>query len=182
MPLLPKEIDILPDGIFSLSYDSHPWNVAHVRSRQEKVLARHLVRHEIAFYLPLMETRRKSGGRQLTSYVPLFPGYVFFRPQPGQRDLVWRSNVAANVIDVPDQELLGRELQQIRQLQLAGASFRTELELAVGDAVQVQEGAFSGYSGVVLREKGRDRLIVQISLIRQAVSVEFERDVVARSK
>ena len=37
MPLLPKEPEIEPETIFELP---DPWRVAHVRSRQEKVLAR----------------------------------------------------------------------------------------------------------------------------------------------
>jgi hypothetical protein len=36
---------------------------------------------------------------------------------------------------------------------------------------------FAGYSGVVVREKGRDRLIVQISLLRTAVAVELDREI-----
>ena len=49
MPLLPKEPQISPETIFD---SPDPWRVAHVRSRQEKVLARHLLQNDIAFYLP----------------------------------------------------------------------------------------------------------------------------------
>ncbi|HYC60609.1 MAG TPA: transcription termination/antitermination NusG family protein [Thermoanaerobaculia bacterium] len=180
MPLLPREIDILPADLFTLAAGDFPWGVAHVRSRQEKVLARHLAESGVPFYLPLTETKRRSGGRTLTSHLPLFPGYVFHRAPTTQRDLLWRSNVVANLIDVADQHELGAELAQLRQLQLAGASLKTYHELAPGQPVHIESGPFAGYHGVVVRGKGHDRLIVQISLLRQAVSVEFDREVLRR--
>jgi transcriptional antiterminator NusG len=180
MPLLPREIDILPEEIFSLASDAFPWGVAHVRSRQEKVLARHLADHGIAFYLPLTEARRTSGGRTLTSHLPLFHGYVFHRATLAQRDLLWRSNVVANLIDVDDQQELAAELAQLRQLQLAGASLKTYHELVPGQPVRIESGPFAGYQGVVVRGKARDRLIVSISLLRQSVAVELDREVLRR--
>lgn len=180
MPLLPREIDILPEEIFTLPVDAFPWGVAHVRSRQEKVLARHLAENGIAFYLPLTETRRQRAGRMFTSHLPLFGGYVFHRAAPGQRDLLWRSNVVANLIDVLDQAELGAELAQLRQLQLVGASLKPWTELLPGQPVRIESGSFTGYTGVVVRGKGNDRLIVRISLLRQSASVEFDREVLRR--
>lgn len=177
MPLLKKESEIYPEEIFSLRLDEYPWGVGHVRSRQEKVLARFLAEREIPFYLPLFENARKRNGRSFISFLPLFPGYVFFRSPPVLREVIWRSRVASHLIAVPDQESFGRELEQIRTLQLAGASFHTAPQIEAGDSVQILEGAFRGFRGIVLREKGRDRLIVQISLLRQAVAAEFERNV-----
>jgi hypothetical protein len=42
MPLLKREPDLFPGDLFDLSVESHPWWVAHVKSRQEKALAQHL--------------------------------------------------------------------------------------------------------------------------------------------
>jgi transcription antitermination factor NusG len=180
MPLLPKEPEILPADIFSLAIRTHPWGVAHVRSRQEKVLARYLAEQEIPFYLPTTTVRRKRAGRTLTSHLPLFAGYVFHRAPDARRDLIWRSNVVANLIEVPDQVQLGEELAQLRSLQESGASFKLYHALLPGEPVRIVEGVFAGYSGVVVRAKGQERLIVSVSLLRQAVSVEFDREVVQR--
>lgn len=180
MPLLRKEIDILPEDLFALPAGEYPWGVAHVRSRQEKVLARHLAQNAIPFYLPLTEIRRKRAGRQLTSHVPLFPGYVFHRAPEGRREVLWRSDVIAHLIPVSDPQLLGQELEQLRRLQIAGASLQPYQELVPGQPVRIAEGAFAGYTGVVVRGKSRDRLIVRISLLKQAISVEFDRGVLQR--
>lgn len=177
MPLLREETTIFPADLFSMDASTLPWGVAHVRSRQEKVLARHLTEHRIPFYLPVGTVRRKSGARTVTSHLPLFAGYVFHRAPESQRDLLWRSNVVANLIDVEDQQQLDDELSQIRRLQETGASLRIVPQLVTGQAVRIVEGVFAGYSGVVERGKGTDRLIIRVSLLRQAVSVEFDREV-----
>lgn len=182
MPLLRKETDLLPADFFALPQDAFPWLVVHVRSRQEKTLARHLVRHSVPFYLPLMSSERLRAGRRLSSHVPLFPGYVFLRTDAAQRDVVWRSGAAVSVLDVTDQDQLRAELEQIRRLQIAGASFEPLVSFAPGDAVRITEGAFSGYSGRVIREKGRERLVVDISLLRRSVAVELERTRLAHER
>lgn len=179
MPLLPKEPEIHPETLFEAQ---EPWRVAHVRSRQEKVLARHLIRHDVAFYLPQMEKAMARAGRRLVSHVPLFPGYVFFRGDPAARQTALRSDVVANIIEVEDQDLLTGELAQIRRLQLAGASFIPVEELVSGDAVRITEGAFAGYHGTVVRTARGDRLLVAVSLLRKVVAVEFARQALARRR
>lgn len=177
MPLLGPETAIFPPDLFSMERVSYPWGVAHVRSRQEKVLARYLKEHDIPFYLPIAVIQRRSGARTLTSHLPLLTGYVFHRAPEARRDLLWRSNVVANLIDVDNQQQLEEELAQIRRLQTSGASLRVVPDLMTGHSVRIVEGVFAGYSGIVERGKGSDRLIVRVSLVRQAVAVEFDRKV-----
>jgi transcription antitermination factor NusG len=179
MPLLKSNIDLFPASLFELPERDFPWWVAHVRSRQEKALARNLFPLEVPFYLPQREKRIRRAGRAFVSYLPLFPGYLFFRGSAAQRSAALRSNLIVKILDVTDQSLLARELLQIRHLQETGADLVPYHDLVPGDPVRVIEGPFSGYTGVVLRARGRMRLLVSISMLRQAVAVEFEREVVA---
>jgi transcription antitermination factor NusG len=182
MPILKRETEIFPDGIFDLPDTEFPWWVAHTRSRQDKGLARHLLPLEVPFYLPCREHRTHRAGRTFLSYVPLFPGYVFFRGQAAHRQAALRSTLIVQVLDVRDQGLLTRELLQIRRLQESGAELVPCFDVFPGDPVCVREGPFKGYTGVVLRTRGRLRLLVSISMLRQTVAVEFERDVVAPAR
>jgi len=177
MPLLRKEAEIFPEDLFESV--AQPWWVAHVRARHEKTLAREMLDRGIAFYAPQIEQKRRREGRTFRSFLPLFSGYVFFRGDPDARDVVRRRPAVVNVLDVDDQDLLTSELAQIRKLQLAGASLRPFVDYAPGDVVRVREGAFAGYKGVVVRTKGAQRLIVQVSTLRQLVAVEFDREVVS---
>jgi transcription antitermination factor NusG len=180
MPILPREIEIAPETIFDLPAPEWPWRVAHVRSRQEKALARHLLGQSIPFYLPTTSRPPGEGRRRPASHAPLFPGYVFLRSPDASLPAVWRSNVIANMIEVPDQEQLQEELGQLRALQLAGASLTPYEELVEGEEVRITEGVFAGYHGVIVRRKGSARFVVQVRLIRQAVAVEFGRHVLRR--
>ncbi|MFZ2491332.1 MAG: hypothetical protein WA208_07590 [Thermoanaerobaculia bacterium] len=195
MPLLKREPDIWPDDLFELSVEDFPWQVAHVRSRQEKTLARHLVPREVAgahatpahlrpvpFYMPLVENRLKGGGRIRTSWIPLFGGYVFFRGKAAERLRVLQSGVVVGVLPVADQPLLGHELRQIHELQLKGARLIPYPELAPGDAVRIREGVFAGYEGVILKEKGEARLVVSVTMLAKAVLVELDREALAPAR
>jgi transcription antitermination factor NusG len=46
--------------------------------------------------------------------------------------------------------------------------------------VRIAEDAFAGYTGVVERTGRGHRLIVQISLLRKTVAVEFEEEMLKR--
>ena len=181
MPILQKESDIYPADLFAIPALEAPWQVAHVRSRQEKLVARFLTTHHKPFYLPQVDRVVKRNGRTFTSHLPLFSGYVFLRRVAGA-DIVWRSNVVVSLIDVIDQEQLTMELQQIRSLQEKGAMLTPLSDIVTGDAVRITEGAFRDYVGTVVREKGTSRLIISVSTLRKSVAVEFPRDAVVRSR
>ena len=178
MPLLKREPAVFPEDLFDRS-SGEPWLVAHVRSRQEKVLARHLKSKAVAHYVPQREKKARRSGRLFVSYLPLFPGYVFVRASGERRDFVWQSGVVVRLIDPPDASRLHVELEQLRRLQEAGARLLPCAGIDPGEPVRVVEGPFEGYLGVVLRERGEERLLVSVSLLRKTVAVEFEREVLA---
>ncbi len=179
MPLLRAEADIFPSHILDPAEWEHPWWVAHVRSRQEKALARYLRPREVPFYLPQAEQRIRRSGRTFVSHLPLIPGYVFFRGSNAQRLTVLRSDLLVRILEVSDQVLLTEELTQLRSLQEAGVSLVRLPDFVTGDRVKVTDGPFFGYTGVVLRSQARMRLVVSISMLRQAVAVEFSREFLA---
>jgi transcription antitermination factor NusG len=181
VPLLRKEPEIYPEELFALP-KAVEWRVAHVRSRQEKMLARYLLERRVPYFLPQTSRTVVVDGRKRTSFIPLFSGYVFFRGDRSTRDLTVRSNLTVCLIDVPDQALLQDELQQIRRLQVAGASLVPLEEFLPGESVRIGEGAFAGYAGTVTRSGRAERLVVQISLLRKTIAVEFERSVLKRPR
>src|SRR5512140_4043821 len=185
MPLLKREPDMYPQSLFELSEADFPWQVAHVRSRQEKGLARfigpdqrksdmvELLPGTVPFYLPQIENKLKSGGRTRSSWVPLFGGYVFFRGGREERMKVVKSNLVANVIPVLDQALLQEQLFQIYDMQKKGLHLIPYPEITTGDMVRIREGVFKGYIGQVVRERDELRLIISVSAIGKSVVVEL---------
>jgi len=173
MPILKREPDAFPESIFAMT---DPWWVAHLRSRQEKVLARYLREYQIPFYLPQMQKRIRRSGRTFVSHLPLFAGYVFFRGGRDEKLRALKSNVIVNVLEPSDQAEISAELKQLHELQLTEAELVPHPYVGPGDAVLITEGAFQGYRGVVLKERGVSRLIVSVSFIRQSVALEIDRE------
>lgn len=182
MPILRKESDIFPDDLFDLPTTDAPWEIAHLRSRQEKSVARLLREGGKPFYLPQIEQTKKRSGRTFVSHLPLFPGYIFLRRVEGLRQTLFRVSAVANMIQVLDQAQLTAELLQIRQLQANGAILTARVDLAPGDAVHIKEGVFSGYSGIVIEGRGSMRLIVSVSILKKSVTIEFPRELLGRLK
>jgi len=182
MPILQPERNLFPDHLFELPTRDAPWEIAHLRSRQEKSVARLLLDAGKPFYLPQVKQTKKRDGRTFVSHLPLFPGYIFLRNVEGLRQTLWRTSAVANMIEVPDQEQLTAELLQIRELQISGALLTPSVDLAPGDSVRIKDGAFAGYSGVVVEERGSLRLIVSVSILRKSVAVEFPRELLEQVK
>ena len=175
MPLLRRGPEVFPQSLFDLSSAEFPWMVAQTRSRQEKALVRNLEPLHVPFYLPQHERHAVRSGRRFVSFIPLFPGYVFLRADPGARTAALRSGLVVRLLEVRDQELLHAELRQLRRLQQTGARLVPYAPLVEGDLVTIAEGPFRGYRGRVLREQSSSRLIVSVSMLRQSVAVEFDR-------
>jgi transcription antitermination factor NusG len=175
MPILRKESEIFPPDLFSLPADA-PWEIVHVRSRQEKAVARLLTERRQPFYLPQVEKKIRRTGRTFTSFFPLFGGYLFIRRTDETRQTLWSTNAVVRVIPVGDQELLDGELRQIRALQEAGAILMVRPEIAAGDAVRIADGVFHGYTGTVVRELDATRLVVSITALNKSVTAEFPRE------
>jgi transcription antitermination factor NusG len=182
MPILRKESDIFPNDLFDIPTADAPWEIAHLRSRQEKSVARILLDAGKPFYLPQITQTKKSSGRTFVSHLPLFPGYIFVRRVGGLRETLWRTSAVANILDVPDQAQLTAELLQIRQLQASGAVLTPSVEIVPGDAVRIEQGSFCGYTGIVIKQRGSLRLIVSVSILKKSVAVEFPREVLAQVK
>ncbi len=105
MPIIPAEISLYPDALFADSEYPLPgreWWVLHTRPRQEKSLARELVKAQTPFFLPLTPRRNLVRGRVVESHLPLFSGYVFLQADYEQRMSALATKRVARAIPVPD--------------------------------------------------------------------------------
>ena len=67
------------------------WYVAYTQPKSEQVAADNLIRQGFEAYLPLHPTFQKSKRKSLSGFEPLFPRYIFFKPDAGQSISVARS-------------------------------------------------------------------------------------------
>jgi transcriptional antiterminator RfaH len=154
--------------------DSHQWWVLHTRPRAEKTLARRFCDRSISFFLPLYQKEWRSRGRRLQSYLPLFPGYVFLHGDYQQRVTALETNLVALVLPVKDQLQLHDDLQRVFRLITTGAPITPEERLEPGDPVLIVKGPLAGLDGKVIRRGKHLKLIIEVQMLRRAVSVEVE--------
>ncbi|MCA3004233.1 MAG: UpxY family transcription antiterminator [Phycisphaerales bacterium] len=151
------------------------WWVLRTKGRQEKVLAEDLQRMAIPYFLPLQRVARYYGKRKLIVDLPLFAGYCFLQ---GDRDAAFtadRTGHVAQIIEVPDQHRLDRELAALRLALQSGLVLERCQPLQRGTQVQVRSGPLRGIRGVVDRQGRDDRLVLGVELIGEAAFLEIEQ-------
>ena len=183
MPILPAEPNHFPDDLFqgpasSLS-ETDRWWVLHTRPRAEKSLARAIYQARRSFYLPLYVHQWRSNGRYFKSQLPLFPGYVFLHADEGAAMDLRSTGWVANVLQVSEQNQLHEDLFNVFRLIATGAPLQPEQKLRPGARVVVNSGPFQGLEGTVMRKGSKLRLVVQVHLLQQGVSVDMETWMVA---
>ena len=126
---------ILPPNTPSLRAISGYWWIAHTKARFEKAFAFDLLRREIAYFLPLIERVKVSGGKKRHVMLPLFPSYVFFCGDAEDRYAALATNRLCRVIETTDQKGLLGELSGLETaLRARRYSIHTRLPRSAGDA------------------------------------------------
>jgi transcriptional antiterminator RfaH len=177
MPILKEEPSMFPDTLLEAAPDDAPgrrWFALYTKARQEKSLARELLKYGVPFYLPLVRQTRVARGRKRISLVPLFGGYLFLYGSEEERVRGLTTNRVSRVLAVEDPDQLVFDLRQLHQLIAANAPLTVESRLSPGQRVRVRQGAFGGLEGLVLKRRGQTRLLVSINFLQQGASVEID--------
>lgn len=177
MPVLHKEASLFPESLLegpSWELQDRHWMVLYTKPRQEKSLARDLLKQQVPFYLPLVKKTLQYGRRKLTSHSPLFAGYVFLLGSELERARVLTTNRVLRILPVENASRLVLDLRQLHQLILSDAPLTVEARLVPGNRVRVQKGPFGGMEGMVLHRRGKTRLLVSIDFLQQGASIEIE--------
>jgi transcriptional antiterminator RfaH len=186
MPILQAEPDLFPRHLFSSAdpgpaeSDGRDWYVLHTRPRQEKSVARELYRRAIPYYLPLVPRRSLLRGRVVTSYLPLFPGYVFLLGSREERGDALATGRVVRSLDVGDPAGLWRDLRRVARLLASGEAVAVEERLVPGAAVVIQSGPLAGLEGKILSAASARRFVVAVDFIQKGASVVLDECVLVR--
>jgi transcription antitermination factor NusG len=134
-------------------------------------LARQLLEQHIPFYLPIIQRRFRLRGRNMTSHVALFPGYVFLLGNRDQRLGALTTNRVVRTLPVANQAVLWHDLKQVERLLASGAPITPEERLTPGVAVEINTGPLAGLKGKILRTASGRRFVVEVDFIQRGASV-----------
>ena len=152
------------------------WYAAYTRSRHEKVVAETLQQRTVEHFLPLYETVRKWKNGRFRVQLPLFPGYLFVHIALRDRLRVLQVPgvvrlVGFNGVPTP---LPQAELEIIRSVLSKGIEAEPHPYLRVGQRVRITSGPMEGLQGILLRRRGRPRVVVSVDLIMRSVALDID--------
>jgi transcription termination/antitermination protein NusG len=154
------------------------WYALYTRPRHEKAVADHLARRQIEAFLPLREVLSRWKDRRKLVQLPLFPGYVFVRTAlTHKRDVVGADGVVSMVsfrgtpAAVPDEQI-----EAVREICLTKLPCDPYPYLTEGRWVRIIRGPLTGLTGILVRKKGKHRLVVSVDILQQSVAVEIDAD------
>lgn len=180
MPILEREASVFPEELFEdtefeLDNPHRRWWTIFTKARNEKALARDLLRFEIPYYLPMVPKENLVRKRVVHSHIPLFGGYVFMFGDEDDRIQALTTNRVSVTLNVDDQQQLRHDLNQLHRLIESGAPLTIEQRLQPGRKVRIKSGAFSGVEGVITQRRGgQRRLLVAVHFLQSGVSLEVE--------
>lgn len=152
------------------------WYAVRVRSRHEGTVARHLTARGLESFLPLYRRLNQWSDRAKKIDLPLFPGYVFCHFNSEDRLPVLTVPgvvhvVGAGKIPAPIQE---SEIASIQAAVKAGLYREPWPYLQIGNKVTIARGPLSGVEGILVGFKGRERLVLSITLLQRSVAVQID--------
>jgi transcription antitermination factor NusG len=150
------------------------WYVLHTKSRQEKVVAQDLESMGVMYFLPLVTQVRFYGNRKAKVRIPLFPGYLFLKGAVDDTYGIDRTKRLAGILKVNDQVKLDWELRNLHLAISREASLELYPYMKTGVKVEVRSGPFRGLQGVIEGRTPKDRLILQVDILGQGVSLELD--------
>ena len=177
MPILPPEPDYYPADLWETlaaraPADGSVWWCLHTKPRQEKSIARELLRAHVSFYLPQARKESRSPqGRRTESLVPLFPSYMFMKGGKEDRLVALRGNRIVTVLEVADQEALTRDLLQVQRMVSSGLMVTEEPTIPVGASVRVTTGPLTGLIGTIIRRANGEDFVASVRFLGRGATV-----------
>jgi transcription antitermination factor NusG len=155
----------------------YAWFALHVHTRRETVVQSALQNKSYETFLPMWKVCRPYSDRVRKVDEAMFPGYLFCRLNPERRLQLLTTPGVYDIVRAGEkfQPVEEAEIADIRRLVESGCAAKPWSFLRTGDRVRVQFGSLAGVEGLLVSEKGADRLILSISMLQRSVSVEIDR-------
>ena len=156
----------------------HEWFAVRVRSNCEIKVAQAFSARGLEYCLPLHKLRRRWSDRYKIVESPLFSGYVFCRFLRSRRTAVLSAPGVLHVVGfgrvpVP---LDPEEMAGVLAIAASGLPAEPWPYLKTGQKIMIDGGPLAGVPGIVCRATSHCRLVVNVTLLQRALSVEVESD------
>ena len=155
------------------------WYLIHTKPRQENIALENLQQQGYTCYLPLLNVEKIRRGKLAIVLEALFPRYLFIQLDTALSSQTWtpiRSTKGVNRLvafggqPTKVDEVLVSVLKRAEENQPE----RLQKMFAVGDKVQLIQGAFAGLEGIYQMADGESRAMVLIEILSKSVRIAVE--------
>jgi transcription antitermination factor NusG len=160
-----------------ISADTQPyWYAVYTQANHEKKAAAEISRRGVESFLPLYRTARRWSDRRVELELPLFHGYLFVHLALADRLKVLQVPGVVRLVGFGGLPApLPEDQMEVLRSGLTG-SLRAEPHpyLTVGRRVALRSGPLAGMQGILLRRKGKFRVVISIDLIQRALALDAD--------
>ncbi len=170
------ETQLTPGDESAMNYLAPHWYAAYTSANHEKRVAEQLAQRSVEHFLPLYETVRRWKDRRVRLQFPLFRGYVFVRLALRDRLQVLQVPGVSRLIGFKSAPtpLKEQEIEALKKGLLYGLHAEPHPFLTAGRRVRIKAGPFEGMEGILIRRKGKLRLVLSIDVILRAIAVDVD--------
>jgi transcription antitermination factor NusG len=165
------------DFVFGLeTSDSKRWFALQVDPKLTKSVLAALDQKGYDAFTPFQTVVKRWRDRTSESLVPVFPGYIFTRldlrfrlavlKTPGVRGMVGYGKQPASICE--------EEIDAVRRVMDSKLPAEPSPFLQSGDAVRLVEGPLAGLTGIMIGQSKRNRVLIRVTLIQQAMAVDVD--------
>lgn len=154
-----------------------PWYVVRTKANAEWKVTQSLVNRGLHTFLPVRRRPSKRTSRKQIE-IPLFPGYVFAQFDlrstlpvltcPGVVHILCNGTVPEPVDPA--------EMHALQSVSRIAQSVESVPVFTNGQKVKISGGPLADVEGIVLRDNGRQRLVVSVTILRRSVVAEVDRE------
>jgi transcription antitermination factor NusG len=155
------------------------WYGVRVRPKGEVQASAELSARGFEAFLPTRHVRRQWSDRVKTLEVPVFPGYLFCRFQPGERVRVLDAPAVIQILGIGGTPIpvSEAEIATIRTMVTSHLMITPWPYLRSGQRIRIEHGPLAGIDGIVASAEDRKpRVVVSVTLLQRSVAAEVERD------
>src|SRR6266571_1738558 len=168
--------DLSPAALLPSSYLEEHWYAAYTCANHEKRVAAELQARAVEHFLPLYSSARRWTDRRVRLELPLFPGYVFVRLALREKlrvlqipSLVCLVGFNGQPAALPDEELESLRSGLALQLRVEPHPY-----LVAGRRVRVKSGPLAGLEGILVRRKGKSRVVLSLDVIMRSIVADLD--------
>ena len=152
------------------------WYAVYTCANHERRVADQFAYRGVEHFLPQYESVRRWRDRKVRLQLPLFPGYVFVQLALRDRLRVLQVPGVVRLVGFDGRPVPMPDGDVARIREFLDRGFRAEPHpyLTVGKRVRVNSGPLAGMEGILLRRKGKFRVVISIELVQRAVAVDVD--------